>query len=70
MLQWAILNRMQLPGLPVRDPEGGFAMASARNMVIAGDYTGCRIFCMTGRLAYISGTMKKMDDIFLTPEFG
>ena len=44
-------------------------MASARNMVIAGDYTGCRVFCMTGKLAYISGTMKKMDDIFLTPEF-
>ena len=44
-------------------------MASARNMVIAGDYQGCRIFCMTGKLAYISGTMKKMDDIFLTPEF-
>ncbi len=44
-------------------------MASARNIVIAGDYTGCRVFCMTGKLAYISGTMKKMDDIFLTPEF-
>ncbi|MBR3447651.1 MAG: hypothetical protein IKH27_07610 [Oscillospiraceae bacterium] len=44
-------------------------MASARNMVIAGDYQGCRVFCMTGKLAYISGTMKKMDDIFLTPEF-
>ncbi|MBR6717195.1 MAG: hypothetical protein IKI77_02490 [Oscillospiraceae bacterium] len=43
-------------------------MASARNMVIAGDYAGCRVFCMTGKLAYISGTMKKMDDIFLTPE--
>ena len=28
---------------------------------------GC-VFCMTGKLAYISGTMKKMDDIFLTPE--
>ena len=43
-------------------------MAAARNMVIAGDYTGCRIFCMSARLAYISGTMKKMDDIYLTSE--
>ncbi len=43
-------------------------MASAKNMVIAGDYTGCRIFCMSARLAYISGTMKKIDDIYLTPE--
>ena len=43
-------------------------MASAKNMVIAGDYTGCRVFCMSARLAYISGTMKKMDDIYLTPE--
>lgn len=43
-------------------------MASAKNMVIAGDYTGCRIFCMSARLAYISGTMKKIDDVYLTPE--
>lgn len=43
-------------------------MASARNIVLAGDYTGCRVFCMSARLAYISGTMKKMDDIYLTPE--
>jgi hypothetical protein len=44
-------------------------MPSARNIVLAGDFTGCRVFCMTAKLAYISGTMKKMDDIFLTPEF-
>lgn len=43
-------------------------MASAKNMVIAGDYTGCRVFCMSARLAYISGTMKKIDDVYLTPE--
>ena len=43
-------------------------MAAARNMVIAGDYTGCRVFCMSAKLAYISGTMKKMDDIYLVPE--
>lgn len=43
-------------------------MASAKNMVIAGDYTGCRIFCMSAKLAYISGTMKKIDDVYLTPE--
>ena len=55
---------MQRRALPVPEPEGGaYTMASARNMVIAGDYQGCRVFCMTGKLAYISGTMKKMDDI-------
>lgn len=43
-------------------------MASAKNMVIAGDYTGCRVFCMSARLAYISGTMKKIDNVYLTPE--
>ena len=43
-------------------------MATARNMVIAGDYTGCRVFRMSASLAYISGTMKKMDDIYLVPE--
>lgn len=43
-------------------------MASARNIVLAGDYTGCRVFCMSAKLAYISGTMKKIDDIFLAPE--
>lgn len=44
-------------------------MASARNIVLAGDYTGCRVFRMSANLVYISGTMKKMDDVFLTPEF-
>lgn len=43
-------------------------MASARNMVIAGDYAGCRVFRMSAALAYISGTMKKIDDVFLTAE--
>lgn len=43
-------------------------MAAAKNMVIAGDFTGCRVFCMSSKLAYISGTMKKMDDIYLVPE--
>ncbi len=43
-------------------------MASARNIVLAGDYTGCRVFRMSATLAYISGTMKKMDDIYLAPE--
>jgi len=43
-------------------------MASAKNIVLAGDYTGCRIFRMSASLAYISGTMKKMDDIYLVPE--
>ncbi|HBI85712.1 MAG TPA: hypothetical protein DDX71_05420 [Ruminococcus sp.] len=43
-------------------------MATAKNMVIAGDYMGCRIFRMSSSLAYISGTMKKIDDIFLVPE--
>lgn len=43
-------------------------MASAKNTVIAGDYNTCRLFRMNAALVYISGTMKKMDDIFLTPE--
>ena len=43
-------------------------MASAKNAVLAGDYAGCRVFRMNAALAYISGTMKKMEDIFLTPE--
>ncbi|HAG12550.1 MAG TPA: hypothetical protein DCG49_01665 [Ruminococcus sp.] len=43
-------------------------MATARNMILAGDYTGCRVFRISAGLAYISGTMKKMDDIDLTPE--
>ena len=43
-------------------------MASARNIVIAGDYSGCRVFCMSAKLAYISGTMKKIEDVYLTPE--
>lgn len=43
-------------------------MASAKNIVLAGDYTGCRVFCMSAKLAYISGTMKKIDDIYLTQE--
>ena len=44
-------------------------MASAKNMVLAGDFTGCRIFRPSANLAYISGTMKKMDDIPFTPQF-
>jgi len=43
-------------------------MASAKNTILAGDYTGCRLFRMNAALAYISGTMKKIEDIFLTPE--
>ena len=43
-------------------------MASAKNMVIAGDYTGLRVFRMSASLAYISGTMQKVEDIYLTPE--
>ncbi len=43
-------------------------MASAKNIVLAGDYTGCRVFRMSSSLAYISGTMKKIDDIYLVPE--
>lgn len=43
-------------------------MASAKNIVLAGDYTGLRVFRMSATLAYISGTMKKMDDVYLTPE--
>ena len=43
-------------------------MATARNIVLAGDYAGCRVFRMTPTLAYISGTMKKAEDVFLTPE--
>ncbi|MCQ2416300.1 MAG: hypothetical protein MJ071_00615 [Oscillospiraceae bacterium] len=44
-------------------------MASARNIVLAGNFTGCRLFRMPGGIAYISGTMKKMDDIYLTPAY-
>ena len=43
-------------------------MASAKNIVLAGDYAGLHVFRMSATLAYISGTMKKMDDIYLTPE--
>jgi len=43
-------------------------MASARNIVLAGDYTGCRVFRISPTLAYIAGTMKKIDDIHLVPE--
>ncbi len=43
-------------------------MASAKNMVLAGDYQGCRIFRLSPTLAYISGTMKKIDDVPFTPE--
>lgn len=43
-------------------------MAAAKNLVLAGDYMGCRVFCMSAKLAYISGTMKKTDDVYLTPE--
>ncbi|MBR5372258.1 MAG: hypothetical protein IK130_08585 [Oscillospiraceae bacterium] len=43
-------------------------MASAKNIVLAGDYASCRVFRMNAALAYISGTMKKIEDIFLTPE--
>ena len=43
-------------------------MASAKNLVLAGDYVGLRVFRMSATLAYISGTVKKMDDIYLTPE--
>lgn len=42
-------------------------MTSAKNMVLAGDYTGCRIFRMSAQLAYISGTMKKIEDVPFTP---
>ncbi|MBR4201349.1 MAG: hypothetical protein IKQ91_08795 [Oscillospiraceae bacterium] len=41
-------------------------MASARNIVLAGDYAGARVFCISAKLAYISGTMTKTDDIYLT----
>ena len=43
-------------------------MATARNAVLAGEYAGCHVFRMSASLAYISGTMKKIEDIFLTPE--
>ena len=43
-------------------------MASAKNIVLAGDYAGLRVFRMSASLAYISGTMKKIDDIYLTPD--
>lgn len=44
-------------------------MATARNIVLAGEYAGSRIFRMSATLVYISGTMTKSDDIYLTPEF-
>ncbi len=43
-------------------------MASAKNMVLAGDYAGCRIFRMSATFAYISGTMKRIDDVPITPK--
>ena len=43
-------------------------MPTAKNMVIAGDYTGCRLFRYARNQVYISGTMSKMEDIQLTPE--
>ncbi len=43
-------------------------MASARNMVLAGDYAGCRIFRMSATCAYISGTMKKAEDVRFAPD--
>ena len=43
-------------------------MAVARNLVLAGDYAGLRVFRMSPSLAYISGTMKKIEDIYFTPE--
>lgn len=43
-------------------------MASARNIVLAGDYAGCRIFRMSATCAYISGTMKKLEDVRFCPE--
>lgn len=43
-------------------------MASAKNAVLAGDYAGCRIFRMSATCAYISGTMKKIEDIRFCPE--
>lgn len=43
-------------------------MASARNTVLAGDLVGCRIFRMSATCAYISGTMKKIEDIRFCPE--
>lgn len=43
-------------------------MASARNIVIAGDYAGSRVFCISKKLAYISGTMTKTDDVYLTED--
>ena len=47
---------------------GGITVASAKNIVLAGDYSGLRVFRMSAALAYISGTMKKIEDIYLTPE--
>ena len=43
-------------------------MASAKNMVLAGDYSGCRIFRISATCAYISGTMKKIEDVRFCPE--
>lgn len=44
-------------------------MASAKNMVLAGDYTGCRIFRLSPSASYISGTMKKIDDVPFSPKY-
>ena len=41
-------------------------MASARNIVLAGDYAGSRVFAISAKLAYISGTMTKTEDVYLT----
>ncbi len=45
-----------------------FGSTTARNTVLAGDYAGCRVFRMSATCAYISGTMKKMDDVRLSSE--
>lgn len=43
-------------------------MATARNIVLAGDYAGERVFRMSSTLTYISGTMTKTEDVYLVPE--
>ncbi len=45
-----------------------FGSTSARNTVLAGDYAGCRVFRMSANCAYISGTMKKTDDVRFCPD--
>lgn len=45
-----------------------FGSITARNTVLAGDYVGCRVFRMSATCAYISGTMKKLDDVRFSPE--